>query len=184
MLDMGSTADAGDQEVRIKRNNQRNNKNHQKDNQSDRGSKGPKLQWEKQLAAKMWNAKTEPIINVRQKIINDVDSGTAGNYWAFDTIHRQIKVWPAGPGKYCATIRYEDSKFQAVAGQRSPGNGGVLTGKERGEFEGGYRGIITGSLLAQPKWRLHGNVGTTDYARKISCNFPGYVGWLGQKFTT
>jgi len=129
------------------------------------------------------NINGNPVINVEQKIINDADSGEAGNYWAFDTIERKIKVWKVSDGKYCATVYYE-GKFAAVAGQRSPGNTGVLTGKEKGEFKGGYKAEITGSLLATPALRTKGNIGKTDYKCDLNGNCPGAFDWSTKYFNT
>lgn len=48
-----------------------------------------------------------PIINVVQRVINDVDSGTGGNYWAHDDFVRQIQVVQSGPTSFCATVSYQ-----------------------------------------------------------------------------
>lgn len=137
----------------------------------------------KQLVRKECDAKGEPLINVTQHIINDVDSGQAGNYWAYDTIKREIKVWNTGANSYCATVRYE-GKFAAIAGQKSPGNTGTLSGSEKGTFEGGYRAEITGTLLTIPLLPKHGSVGTTDYACDIHGNCPGAFDWTSKYFNT
>ncbi len=146
---------------------------------------GPKLSlnWESQLKPSLCGASGKPIINVHQRVLNDADSGFNG-YWAFDNYEREIKVWPLQNGTYCATVAYE-GRFKAVAGQNSPGQGstGVLTGKERGSFEGGYRAIITGSLLASPLWPTHGSVGATDYKCDIAGTCPGRVSWVEQYFS-
>lgn len=128
-------------------------------------------------------AKGDPIINVEQKIINDVDSGEAGNYWAYDTIERKITAWKVADGKYCATVNYEGN-FAAIAGQRSPGNTGTLTGNEKGEFKGGYVANITGQLLANPTLKTEGSIGTTDYKCDTNGNCPGAFDWTTKYFNT
>jgi hypothetical protein len=127
-------------------------------------------------------AKGSPIINVTQKIINDADSGQGGNYWAFDDLNRGIKVYDNGDGTFCAEVTYQ-GKFDSQAGQVSPGATGILSGKEDGTFNGGYRATITGTLLAAPAWKTNGSVGTTDYQCDILGNCPGAVSWLDQYFT-
>ena len=105
----------------------------------------------------------------------------AGNYWALDTYERQIKVYQTTTaGNYCALVRY-DGKFVTFA-VASPQNTGTVGAGVKGEMEGGYRGIITGSLKASPLWTTHGNVGVFDYACDILGNCPGRVSWLAQYF--
>lgn len=137
----------------------------------------------KEVSRKSCDAQGAPIINVEQNINNDADSGEAGNYWAFDTIERHIQVWQVSDGKYCATVDYE-GRFRAIAGQRSPGNTGVLTGSEKGTFEGGYRADITGALLTSPALPKKGSLGTTDYQCDVNGNCPGAFDWTTKYFNT
>jgi hypothetical protein len=51
------------------------------------------LDWEQQTTKEQCNVTGDQVISVNQKVINDIDSGQAGNYWAFDTFTREIKVW-------------------------------------------------------------------------------------------
>ncbi len=142
----------------------------------------PHLDFGPNLDASTCNGNGAPIVNVEQSIVNDADSGIAGNYWGFDTIKRGITVWKtATAGTYCATVKYTGS-FQGVAGQTSPGATGTLTGKESGPLTGGYTATITGSLLTSPTWKTNGNVGSFDYKCDISGNCPGYVSWTDQYF--
>lgn len=43
---------------------------------------------------------------MNEKVINDVDSGLAGNYWAVDTCTRHIQVWAQTDGYYCAVVDF------------------------------------------------------------------------------
>lgn len=128
----------------------------------------------------------DPVINVTQKVQNDVDSGEGG-YWAFDYYKRHIKVWPTGNGKYCVIITY-DGKFYAVPGQVGPGNvSGALINTAtnapvNGDMSGGYRAEITGTLLSTTVWSTNGNVGTTNYQCNIAAVCPGRISWLDQYF--
>ena len=141
-----------------------------------------RLDWQNELAPAKCNPVGDPVINVVEKVKNDADSGQAGNYWAFDNYTRNIKVWNTSvPGTYCATVKYE-GEFKAVAGQRSPGNTGILTGKEKGEIKGGRRATIVGALLQNPAWPSKGFVGSYDYQGDVNGNIPGYVSWLAQYF--
>jgi hypothetical protein len=129
------------------------------------------------------------IINVTESIVNDVDSGEAGNYWAFDTVKRSITIWNVGPDQYCAILNYYDASFKAIAGQTSPGKGGVLSGEEYGSFAGSARFTITGQLyVSDPTaWPTSGKVNggaAVDYQCDVSGNCPGYVSFLAKYFNT
>lgn len=139
------------------------------------------LNWGKELAAGRCVKPGKQVVNVTQKVLNSVDSGTAGNYWAFDNYNRTIQVWQQEGGTYCAVVKYQ-GQFDAQEGQISPGNGGTLDGSEDGNFEGGYRGTIVGTLKTSPAWKANGTVGDVDYQCAIDGTCPGAVNWLGQYF--
>lgn len=128
------------------------------------------------------------IIDVNEKVINDADSGIAGDYWAFDTVTRQIQVWNVGPDSFCATVMYTSaSTFQAVAGQTSPGATGTLTGDEYGSFHGGYVATFTAQMdiIAPATWPAHGKINgglAINYQCDINGNCPGFVDWTSQYF--
>lgn len=125
-----------------------------------------------------------PIINVIEFVTGDVDSGTAGNYWAYDEYTRHIQVYQnATEGSFCASVDYQGS-FKPIAGQQSPGanHTPLLGDKDNGRMQGGYVGTIVGTLLTNPEWVTNGNVGSYDYA----CNPDGtdckYVSWISKYF--
>ena len=131
------------------------------------------------------------LISVSENVVNDADSGQAGDYWALDKIARTIRVWNTGPDQYCAIVNYVTDHFVAIQGQQSPGgingNGGLLTGDEVGAFTGSSQFLITGQLyLSNPtQWPASGpvNSGTAiDYQCNSSGNCPGYVDWITQYF--
>jgi hypothetical protein len=139
------------------------------------------------------------LINITEIVVNDADSGQAGNYWALDAFSRTIKVWNLGPDSYCAVVNYTGT-FAAQAGQKSPGTtgttGGTLTGDEVGTFKGGYVAQITGPLnVTDPiNWPLVGKVnqgGAVDYQCVINPDgtlqqppCPGSVSWTTKYFDT
>lgn len=129
------------------------------------------------------------IINVTESILNDADSGEAGNTWAFDTVKRSITIWNVGPDQYCAIVNYYDSSFKAIAGQTSPGKGGTLSGEEYGSFAGSARFTITGQLyVSDPAgWPTSGKVNggnPVDYQCDVAGNCPGYVSFVSKYFNT
>ena len=122
------------------------------------------------------------VINVHETVVNDIDSGQGGNYWAYDDFQRTIQVRDNGDGTFCAIVRYE-GKFTTVAGT-SPGNTGSVAAGITGSFNGGYRATIRGSLLASPAWSTRGDVGTVDYQCDASAGTcVNAVNWVTQYFS-
>ena len=121
-----------------------------------------------------------PLINVNQKISDDIDSGVLGNYWAYDEIVRHITVVSLGSNKYCASVQYQGS-FTTVNGS-SPGGTGTIADGVIGTFQGGYTADFTGTF--NPTVKTKGSIGTVDYACNASTGIcPGYVDWTKQFFT-
>ena len=123
------------------------------------------------------------LVNVTQKIVNDADSGQAGNYWGVDTFNRHIQVFKQTDGSYCANVDY-DGKFVGQAGQTSPGATGTLTGSESGTIKGGYSAVINGILKTSPELPVKGSIGTTDYQCDMTGNCPGAFNWVEKYFNT
>lgn len=138
--------------------------------------------------------KGNQLINITENVINDADSGQAGNYWGLDAFTRTIKVWNLGSDSYCAVVSYNGT-FAAQAGQKSPGSttttGGILTGDEVGTIKGGYVAQFTATLdITDPaNWPLSGKVNqgnAVNYACVIaadgSATCPGVVDWTIKYF--
>jgi len=141
----------------------------------------PTLDWGTQLSADQCGA-GKMVINVTYQVVNDVDSGTGGNNWAFDDYVRQIQVRETGAGTYCAVVRYKGS-FTTIAGT-SPGSTGTVSDGITGTFEGGYRATITGALASSPLWPTRSSLGTVDYDCDPSGDCPGYVSWVATFFSS
>ena len=124
----------------------------------------------------------KPVINVVQKVLNDNDSGVAGNAWAYDDFVRQIQVVETAPGWFCATVKYQGN-FTTIAGP-SPNNTGTVDDGIVGTFQGGYVStLFSATLQATPVVRTQGSIGTFDYACDTAFNCPGYVDWTTFYFT-
>ena len=121
------------------------------------------------------------MIDVVQKVVNDVDSGVRGNVWAFDDYHRSIEVRQLGTNNYCAIVRYHGD-FRTIAGV-SPSGGGTVVDGITGHFQGGYRMDFNGTPIAQPTVKTHGSIGTFDYRCNSARNCPGSVYWVSLFFT-
>jgi hypothetical protein len=116
------------------------------------------------------------VINVVEKVLNDDDSGVAGNAWALDDFVRQIQVVDMGGGTFCATVKYQGS-FTTFAGI-SPGGTGQVGAGVVGTFEGGYAStVFSATLKSTPGARVRGSIGTFDYACDAAFNCPGAVDW-------
>lgn len=132
-----------------------------------------------QLSPAKCGSNQKPLINVTQKVVNDPDSGTKGNVWAYDNFTRQIQVWQTASDTFCAIARYE-GRFIAQKGQTSPGGTGTLAENVTGEFKGGFRATIIGTLLASTGAPTKGFIGKTNCERSTSSSCTGYV----QSWTT
>jgi len=144
----------------------------------------PGLNWGAEVNAGKCQTKGSPVVNVTHEVVDSVDSGLAG-YWASEDYNKRIQLWDQGDGVYCAVVSYL-GHFTGVAGQQSPDDTEPLDGSERGSFQGGYRMIITGDLLAEPTWPARGQLGVIDYECTTPVGFavscPGSVNWIDQYF--
>src|SRR5579864_6932601 len=73
------------------------------------------------------------IVNVNYTLINDFDSGVAGNAWANDTINRHLSIRQVGNAapnsttQYCATVD-DTGSFVTFAGVSPAGTSTVSAG--------------------------------------------------------
>jgi hypothetical protein len=141
--------------------------------------------WGTELSAASCTGKIgNPVVNVTEKVIGDVDSGISGNYWANDVYTRHIQVWRVGSKgsqDYCALVTY-DGTATAIEKEIGPGGSGSIGSGVAALMKGGRRALISGSLLPVPRWPTRGSVGTVDY----KCDTTGYcaspVSWVEQYF--
>jgi hypothetical protein len=141
---------------------------------------GPPPKLNKHQLERKTCGKGKLVVNAVQKVVNDVDSGTKGNFWAYDDYTRTIKVWRLGQTNYCSIVSY-DGTFRTIAGP-SPGGGGIVTAGMKGNFQGGYRMDFNGTLLAHPAIKSNGSIGTVNYRCDSAGNCPGSVYWVTQFF--
>lgn len=140
----------------------------------------PHLNWGSQLNASQCPG-GQLVINVVQDVVNDADSGVAGNAWAFDHYTRQIQVWQVSSDTFCALVQYEGG-FVTKAGPSPAGTGTIAAGIA-GTLQGGYRStVFTGTLNSTPAYPTGGNIGTFDYKCDASFNCPGRVDWVSAYF--
>src|SRR6266852_9382558 len=130
------------------------------------------LNWGAQLHSGSSECPSGPlVINAVQKVVNDDDSGVAGNAWALDDFVRQIQVVDTGGGTFCATVSYHGS-FTTFAGI-SPGGTGSVDAGVVGTFEGGYVSTqFSATLKSAPLARVRGSIGTFDYQCDDALNCP------------
>src|SRR3977135_187173 len=77
------------------------------------------------------------VIQATEAVRNDIDSGEAGNNWAYDDLVRSTNVWHRTDDTYCAIVGYAGA-FTTVAG-RSPGNTANNPAGIRGFLSAGCR---------------------------------------------
>jgi hypothetical protein len=136
------------------------------------------LNWGEALNASFACPASAPVVNVVQKVIDDVDSGQGSNNWAYDEFVRRIQVVQTATG-FCATVSFSGS-FETIPGT-SPGKTGTVAEGLVGTFEGGYVATFTGALNPGLN-RTKGNIGSVDYGCDVAGNCPGYVSWLDLYF--
>ena len=123
------------------------------------------------------------VVNVRQQVVQDIDSGVGGNYWAYDNFIRHIKVIETAPDTFCATVSFQGS-FDSVPGL-SPDDTGTIGAGVVGTFEGGYTALgLTGTLLPTPLMNTNGSIGSINYeCEAVTGSCPGYVDWTTYYFS-
>jgi hypothetical protein len=128
-------------------------------------------------------ANGKQIVNVNYTLVNDYDSGVAGNAWANDTINRHLQVWQAGSGMYCATVN-DTGSFVTFTGASPSGSSTVSSGIS-GRINGGYNTtIFSGTLSTAPNYATKGNLGTFDLQCVDAYNCPGAHPTYASYFTT
>jgi len=124
----------------------------------------------------------KPIIDVKQKVQNDADSGSGTpTYWAFDYYTRNIKVWPVGnwnvTGTWVSTHTFEGNTYTHNNTITQAPNS-TLTGS------GGWDGTKNGSAFSTPNtWvitsgsSISGNAihFNYQYTSVETCATNGYV---------
>ena len=120
------------------------------------------------------------VLNITYKIENSMDSGIAGNYWAYDFLNRHIQVRQTGENEYCAEVR-DTGYFVTVEG-RSPGDTDDIAAGIEGRVNGGYVMTIQGSL--DPTYDTFGNIGVFDYeCNPVSGVCENAFNWIAAYFS-
>jgi hypothetical protein len=114
------------------------------------------------------------VVFALERVLNDADSGVAGNAWAFDNYWRRLIVVRTGYNQYCVVTRYL-GRFTTNEGT-SPGGTGTVAAGDTGFFAGGYRST-TFTAKFTPAMPQLGKLGIFDYQCDTSFNCPGYVDW-------
>ncbi len=110
------------------------------------------------------------VVDVRYVLLNDADSGVAGNAWANDTIRRHLRIWQRANDTFCVRVA-DHGSFVTYAGP-SPGGASTVSAGIKGELEGGYISTdIVGTFT--PTLPTQGNLGTFDLQCDTSFNCPG-----------
>jgi hypothetical protein len=168
---------------------------------SNRAVAGPKvnLDWGYQLHdSDTACPNMKPVLNVKRKITNSLDSGTGQNdfgsaWWAYIDYNEQIKVVQTGEDSFCATVQ-SVGKFESVGGDgpgcANDGNCGKLDGRLEagvsGTFQGGETISIVGTFTPGGK-NTKGKIGTInqdcDPSTSAGCSSKGLTAFIDEYFT-
>jgi len=127
------------------------------------------------------------VVNVNYTLMNDTDSAVGGGTWANDTISRHLQLSQLSGNTFCATVS-DNGSFVTFTGNSPAGAANVLTAGITGTISGGYRTVVfNGSLMTDPAYNTHGQLGSFDLQCDRNQNCPGdhptissYVsGWDG-----
>ena len=131
------------------------------------------LNWQNIAGSQCKSDTATQLVNVQFNVVNDYDSGFAGNAWANDTITRNLRVWQVGT-TYCAQTSDRGS-FTTFAGT-SPSGMSTVSGGVTGDIAGGYvTTFFTGTFNPSGPYGTHGNLGTFDLQCTTAYNCPGAV---------
>jgi hypothetical protein len=124
------------------------------------------------------------VLNVRYRVLNDVDTGSGGANWAFDTYARTVRVWRKASGRFCSASTYAGT-FTTIAGA-SPAGTATIPAGIRGTLRGSSTTTFKGTFVPGDHF-TRGDLGTKDFActsadRKGQC--AGTFDWLSTYFTS
>ena len=125
----------------------------------------------------------KPILAVSYHVQNDVDTGAAGNTWAFDDYTRSVRVWRRPRGRFCSVSNY-DGQFTSIAGP-SPGGKWQLPAGIRGTFAGTSTTVFRGRFASRGA-PVKGFLGVKDFActsSDVKGRCSGTWDWLRSYFT-
>jgi hypothetical protein len=124
------------------------------------------------------------VLDVRYRVLNDVDTGSGDANWAFDDYARAVRVWRKAGGRFCSASTYAGT-FTTIAGE-SPGGTATIPAGIRGTLRGSS--TTTFKAAFAPGVRpTRGDLGTKDFActsadRRGDC--AGTFDWLATYFTS
>lgn len=120
------------------------------------------------------------LVNVHYTLVNDYDSGFAGNAWANDTIFRHLRIWQGSDGRFCAQVA-DLGWFVTFAGASPSGTSTVSAGVA-GVLQGGYVTTFFSGSYA-PTQPTRGYLGTFDLRCTPTFDCPGahpsYLSYFG-----
>lgn len=131
---------------------------------------GPRLDTQDISSRQCKGNGAKQLVNVHYTLLNDYDSGFAGNAWANDTINRRVRIWRHGDGTFCVQVA-DEGEFVTFAAPSPSGSSTVSAGVE-GEMKGGY---ITTNIPGTytPTRPTRGDLGDFDMMCDASFNCPG-----------
>lgn len=134
-------------------------------------------------ACKPKDAHTKQLVDVHYTLLNDRDSGFAGNDWANDTIDRHLRIWDEGNSTYCAQIE-DHGKFTTFAGD-SPSSFSTVSAGITGDLEGGYITSNIAGSFTTANYAAKGDLGTFDLSSDTPPSWKSYFapGYTADEFS-
>jgi hypothetical protein len=111
------------------------------------------------------------LVDVHFALVNDYDSGFAGNAWANDTIDRHLRIWQLDNGTFCAQVE-DHGKFVTFEGT-SPSGAGTVSAGVTGKLDGGYVSTFFTGTYSPSLYATHGDLGPFDLACIDANTCPG-----------
>lgn len=110
------------------------------------------------------------LVNVHYTLVNDYDSGFAGNAWANDTILRHLRIWQGSGGTFC--VQVADAGWFATFAGVSPSGTSTVSAGVRGVLDGGYVTTFFSATYA-PTLPTRGYLGAFDLQCDAAFVCPG-----------
>jgi hypothetical protein len=124
------------------------------------------------------------VLALTYHVRNDVDTGVAGNNWAFDNYVRTLRVVRKRGNAYCAASRYSGT-FTSLAGT-SPAGTATIPAGIHGTFRGSSLTAFRATAATAGK-RTRGDLGVKDFqctSADVKGRCPGTWDWLRAYFTS
>lgn len=121
--------------------------------------KGPKLDRSASVPQACNGDGAVLVANVTEDVLNVIDSGFGGNWWAHDDFHRHFQIWNVVDDWYCVSV--SDAGMFTTSAGTSPSGFDTVSEGVTGSMIGGYAVMVQGTF-APGNLPTDGYLGTFD----------------------